>query len=243
MVSHENQVVYACISRGTTVLADFSSGDNDIEALALQCLEKTPPLHLLYSEAVKDRIYCFSIDNPFVYFAIVDEGFGKSVAFQFLDHVKSSFLSFLKNKPAESIDCFSSHCFQVEFGPVFCSLMQHSGEDDQSCSEHTIIEKNAVNEHDTKTIAGLTVEETEILNFPVDNQLDLASDANVIRNRSLPLTPQKIGFSGGHDVVQRRAWRIWRQLLCILLIIDVLVCCVLFGVWLTICGGFHCLDI
>ncbi|KAJ4957801.1 hypothetical protein NE237_024912 [Protea cynaroides] len=45
MISNPDLVLYACVSKGTTVLAKVSSGNKELKTLALECLQKTPSLH------------------------------------------------------------------------------------------------------------------------------------------------------------------------------------------------------
>ncbi|KAF8379730.1 hypothetical protein HHK36_029177 [Tetracentron sinense] len=126
MISDPNLILYACVSNGTTVLAELSSGD--LETLAFQCLEKIPPFHAILSHTVRKRTYSFLMEDQFVYFAIHHEALGKPQGFWFLERVKDAFTKFLKRKPINPSDNLSSHCFHKEFSPVFRQLMVSSGQ-------------------------------------------------------------------------------------------------------------------
>lgn len=249
MISDSNQIAYVCVCRGTTVLADFSSGGADLETLAQQCLEITPRFHCSYSHTLRERMYCFLMDDRFVYFTIVEERLGKMQAYRFLERVKTSFLSFLKSTPVEDLDRLNSRCFQEEFSPVFRFLMRLSGDCDRTGNADSKSGKNApitpnlsfgrLNELEWKT-RGVPNGE-EIGNFPVAD--DLVVDSDAIRERSLSLSPRKNGFAcgieeeGGKRLQARRNWqkKVW-----IVLLVDLVVCCILFAVWLNICKGFSC---
>lgn len=238
----DHQILYACVCSGTTILSDFSSGDTDLKTLALKCIERTPPFHLLYSYTAGKRIYCFVIDDPLVFFAIIDEGFGKDQGFAFLDRLKTSFASFWKRQSIKSTDQSNSLCFQEEFGPVFRSLMHLSGEADQITKRNPDpIERD----HAGAIPSPLLLDKQsngggEIGDVSVENVSDTTVSSNEIREGSL--LPEKDGGSGVVDGGWRQGRRIWKKQVRIVLLIDFAVCCALFCVWLTVCKGLRCVD-
>jgi hypothetical protein len=60
------------------ILAENSEGDAELEELAVQCLERVPPLHCRLMHTKRRKMYSFLMDGPFVYYAIVDEALEKS---------------------------------------------------------------------------------------------------------------------------------------------------------------------
>eukprot|EP00268_Persea_americana_P031442 TRINITY_DN30611_c1_g1_i1.p1 TRINITY_DN30611_c1_g1~~TRINITY_DN30611_c1_g1_i1.p1 ORF type:complete len:258 (-),score=30.97 TRINITY_DN30611_c1_g1_i1:421-1194(-) len=232
MVSDSNQIFYACISRETTVIADFSYGDSELEALAQQCLEKTPQFHLQSSHTIKRRIYCFSMDDPFVYFAILDEGFGKAQGFRFLDRLKASFESFLKRQSTAVTDQLSSRCLQEELSPVFRFLMHLSEEGDEFQSPDVSVGKNSQGSEVPLIGNG----KKDVLN---GEEIGEVSGENLFSDRCLTL--KKNAFSVDDDDELHEAQRMWWQLVWMILFVDIVFCCVLLGVWLMICKGFQCM--
>lgn len=208
----DHQILYACVCSGTTILSDFSSGDTDLKTLALKCIERTPPFHLLYSYTAGKRIYCFVIEDPFVFFAIIDEGFGKDQGFAFLDRLKTSFASFWKRQSIKSTDQLNSLCFQEEFGPVFRSLMHLSGEADQITKRNPDpIERDNAGAIPSPLLLDKQISNGggEIGDVSVENVSDTTVSSNEIREGSL--LPEKDGGSGVVDGGWRQGRRIWKK--------------------------------
>ncbi|PON34889.1 Longin domain containing protein [Parasponia andersonii] len=91
MGSIQNTVYYCCVARGNRVLYAHSSGDHELENLALLCLERTPPFHKWYFETMGNRTFGFLIEDGYVYFTIVGENVGNPGVLQFLEHLRDEF--------------------------------------------------------------------------------------------------------------------------------------------------------
>ncbi|KAK1285028.1 hypothetical protein QJS10_CPB20g01835 [Acorus calamus] len=114
-------ILYACVSTGSTVLADATIGDDEnLEVIAAKCLENAPPHHLRYSHTVRGRVYSFLIDGgPFVFFSISDDGRGPP--FRFLRRVRDAFVAKIGSPGRRRI---FRRCFQERFGPVIRRLAE-----------------------------------------------------------------------------------------------------------------------
>ncbi|GFQ00281.1 probable vamp-like protein at1g33475 [Phtheirospermum japonicum] len=123
MVSDPGLIHYACIAKGTTVLAESNSKDASLGAVAAKCLDNTPPFHARFTHTVRWRTYAFLIDESFVYFAIFDDRLKKSEGFAFLESVKNAFAGVSKGHKKPGLQNLSSHCFQGELNPVFRQLL------------------------------------------------------------------------------------------------------------------------
>ncbi|KAL5989392.1 hypothetical protein ACLOJK_010282 [Asimina triloba] len=127
-------ILYACISRASTILAHFSSADHhpNLETLAPECLQNIPAFHRIYSYSIQDKIHVFLIEDPFVYFAILledDDHRCKSRGIEFLGRLKDAFLASIALRPAvDGVDLLAQGCFDDELRPVFQRLMR--GEED-----------------------------------------------------------------------------------------------------------------
>ncbi|PON81259.1 Longin domain containing protein [Trema orientale] len=115
MVSNPDLIYYVCIARDTTILAEFTK-EPQLEDLARQCIQRTPPYHSMFSHTVRKRTYTFLIDDPFVYFAIFDEQLDQSEGLWFLNRVKTGFEEGGGSKRGS--ENLSSHCFQAEFDSI-----------------------------------------------------------------------------------------------------------------------------
>jgi vesicle-associated membrane protein 7 len=255
------------------ILAEHSEGDAELEELAVQCLERVPPLHSRLTHTTRRKMYSFLMDGPFVYCAIVDEALEKSQAFVFLEHVRDEFKKLLKKRGCEGL---SSCCFDEEFGPVYKRLvaplvgvpqiekdrLMEEESKPQPAKTHQAQVFNSLNSsvplYDNTQIQDLNNEPllghgkkkkkdqaTEVMDIIRENgskALDTGNGLEVIADGNCPggLSLQKSASfrSKGQQLAQRMWWRNVR----LVLIIDVVICTILFGVWLVICSGFQCIS-
>ncbi|KAL5998908.1 hypothetical protein ACLOJK_009856 [Asimina triloba] len=185
MISNSDQILYACVSKGTTVLADLCSGDPDLETLASQCLEKTPEFHGFYSHTLRKRMYCFLIDNPLIYFAVVDEDLGKPQVLEFLSRLKDAFAAIEKKKRLNSSDQWTYRCFQEDFDPVFSRLVQRRNSVNVSASDASASARASVRKSISTEAPLLANQEGW---YDDDAMEDVALDSNASRELSRELS-------------------------------------------------------
>lgn len=230
-----DRIRYACVAEDGEILVGIMSGgvDDDEEgqqeelvALAKRCVAAAPAYHRHYHHTARGRSYGFLIDGSLVYFAIYGHSLGRAPALRFLSRVRSAFLNSAGG---------------ADFGPVLRYLMQmapsrslRSGEDHQL----------AHRKEGKAEVVNVACGEAAVFGRPVkyekisrelstrDTKMD--SDWGEDSNGDCGSFSDK---GGGRE----RARRVWRRHVKVLLVIDFLVCLVLFGVWLSICKGFQCI--
>ncbi|XP_059459678.1 phytolongin Phyl2.2 [Corylus avellana] len=257
MISNPNLILYACVAKGTTILAQFTR-EPDLERLALQCLERTPPLHLMHSHTVRKRTYTFLIQDPFVYFAIFDEDLVQSEGLWFLNRVKFDFEEVVKGGALKGLDNLSSHCLQKQCDPIFREVMalDLTFENPSPASDLTKSSRNPsldsskgmkmvmipllpcssrskVSKKKKRMSGEGNGDAKEATSENTTDAYD-ASDG-VFRDFALP-----VHKSFPHD--RQKAKNIWRKHVWVVLLLDFLVCAILFAVWLWVCRGFECLS-
>ncbi len=92
-----NLVYYASVAKGTMIVAEHINAVYDIAPVALDFLEKLPPLHSRFTYTSSRRIFTSLMDGSFTYCAIVDEALGKANAFTFLERVRDEFKQLLRS--------------------------------------------------------------------------------------------------------------------------------------------------
>ncbi|KAK8484401.1 hypothetical protein V6N13_046768 [Hibiscus sabdariffa] len=251
MISDPNLILYACIAKGTTILAEFSCKEPGIESLAQKCIEKTPPFHSMFSHTASKRTHTFLIDDPFVYFIISREDLHKSESFWFLDRLKTASEDFLLTGLIGGTDDLTPNCLQSRFNPVFSELMAldlvfvgSPAKDSRNPSMDSDRGKGTMvapllgqpieGLKKKKRSGGLEVNGGDAVGM--DNTVDLSDDF-----RDFSISMQKTGAlgSGGE---RQKAKQTWRKHVWVVLILDLLVCATLFGIWLWVCRGFQCID-
>ncbi|KAF9601106.1 hypothetical protein IFM89_017011 [Coptis chinensis] len=245
MVSEPSLIHYTCISRGTTVLAEFNSGEQDLRALALQCLECTPHFHRTFSHTVGNRIYGFLIEEPFVYFVILNEELGKHQGFQFLERVKDAFVKVSKKKLVKGVDNLKDHCFHEEFSPVFRRLLSSNEFRSLKSPDTSVVSQNCgvenprisgkkaisipllgkVSKHTKKKKKNpLDEMNDETRDVPMENKVDVCEEVTLTRDfsASMQKNGSYIGHTGRHHA--KKMWRrhVWTVLLSFIVLLDYL---------------------
>lgn len=254
MISNPNLILYACIAKGTTVLAQFSR-EPDLEPFALQCIEKTPPYHSTFSHTVRKRTYTFFIEDPFLYFAVFAEDLVQSEGLGFLHRVKCAFKELIDDGDFRvDWDNLSSHFLQRQCDPIFretlaldLSLVNSSpGPESNSSRNLSLDSEKAMKMAMTPLLGsnpgkGLMKKKRmfgesnwDANGGALENKVDVGHDMNgVCKDFSLPV--QK---SVHND--RQKAKQIWRKHVWVVLSLDLFVCSVLFVIWLLVCRGFNC---
>lgn len=257
-IMYSKMIFYTCIARGTTVLAEFISKDEDLGAIALKCLEKTPQFHSMYSHTVRNKTYLYLIDDPFVYFGIFDANLQKPLCVSFLKSVIVSFIRFLDQNAVKRLDGLKPHCFQGEFYPVFHQLVVAPlGVESLDCGKLVVSDDSGSSSSVRENRVGLTpllggAEKNVIKKkrrifgevsggkkeIPKENEVDMSCDDGIALSRDFSLVSS---HKDGLFVVDK-AKRVWKKQLWVVLSLDLIVCCIMFAIWLGICRGFKCIS-
>uniref|UniRef100_A0A5B7C071 Longin domain-containing protein n=1 Tax=Davidia involucrata TaxID=16924 RepID=A0A5B7C071_DAVIN len=249
MISNPNLIFYACISKGTTILAEFNTKDADLGALAAKCLVKTPPLHTMFSHTIRKKTYMFLIHNPFVYFGIFDENLENSECLSFLESVKDAFNEITESDSIKRLDKLSSHCFQGEFNPVFHQLLASPADLEVLHSPREVLKHGGNGSSDWSRgkkiglVPLLGGDRCKILKKKkkkkrLENKVDVSYDG-IGLSREFTVSMQKSAYS---DSGYQMAKRVWKKHVWVVLLLDLIVCSILFGIWLWICRGFKCME-
>lgn len=263
MISDPSLVTYACVARGATILAEFTAGDADLETLALKCVENAPPLHAMFSQTCRQRTYTFVMDASFTYFGIFHESLGKSQGLWFLGRVKDASEEVVESESIKKFDNLMAYSLQGELNPVFRELLapppppvplppppgMHPSPLKSSWSVSSelpkgkkmvsvpLLGKPAKGLKKKKRLVGEGAGEGKDL-ASENKVVDVSDDVGVM-TRSFSVSLQKnVLFDGGRQKAKQK----WKQHVWVVLGLDVVVCSLLFGIWLWICRGFKCID-
>ncbi|KAG2263050.1 hypothetical protein Bca52824_070129 [Brassica carinata] len=227
MISDPRLLFYSCID------------EPEIEALALRCIEDVPPHHSMISHTVRKRTYASFIDGSFTYFAILDEAVTKTESLWLFTRLKSAVEALVSDGSA--LDNPTQLCLQSKLDPVFSEIASGGGGD---------------NNKDLEPELGLVGSPREIKNIPsLDSSKErslkplLAKPLMVLKkNKKRVQTEAKMdqglprnGLIHDHHHRQK-AKQIWKKHVWVVLMFDVCICVVLFGIWLWVCQGFQCIQ-
>ncbi|KAK6121817.1 hypothetical protein DH2020_044430 [Rehmannia glutinosa] len=259
MISDPDLIHYACIAKDTIVLAEFNSKDAALGAIAAKCLDKTPPFHATFTHTVRSRTYTFLIDEHFVYFAIFDEKLEKPEGLAFLRSVRHAFGGVSKGE--KSLESLGSHCFQGEFNPVFRQLlgsglyhMEGIGSPTgQRLSQSGILQSGSgpirgrpksSGEKGLKKMKNRLLGEFE---FDVGRRNGEKEENDEDGGNGIGLSREFImhkngGLYSGELSGHQKAKKVWKKQVWVILSLDLIICVILFAVWLWVCSGFKCID-
>ncbi|GLT93932.1 hypothetical protein SLE2022_117000 [Rubroshorea leprosula] len=135
MGSIYDKVHYCCVWKGNQILYAYNRGEDEIEALAALCLERTPPFHKWYFETVGRRTFGFLIEDGYVYFTMVDKVLANPVVLQFLQRMRDEFKKVAKSDFKGSFSNMILVNVQEEFVPVIRNLINSLEHVSQSSNE------------------------------------------------------------------------------------------------------------
>lgn len=269
MVLYPDVLRYACIAKGTTVLAEFNSRDETLGDLAAKCLEKTPAFHSTFSHTVRSRTYSFFIVNPFVYFAIFDVKLENSEGLAFLKSVRDSFENVLNGDSGKKrLEHLSSHCFQGEFNPVFHQLLGLVlGTEVEGLGSPRGLRMNpngmlwsgssSVGRHNSDAVMRFKIMKNRWFGeFKENGRMNTEKEGEnrvCVKNenpgigsgREFSLVMHKNGVYSTELLElhnHHKAKKVWKRQVWIVLSLDLIICTILFAVWLWVCSGFKCVD-
>ncbi|XP_031383465.1 phytolongin Phyl2.2-like [Punica granatum] len=257
-ISNPDLVFYACIARGATILAEYNRDQPDLPQLALKCIQLTPRHHSMFSQTCRRRSYTFLIDDPLVYFGIFDDALSKSERLHLLSELKGGFLELIKNGSVKSSSNLSpGPSLQAKFDAVLRELIP-SGSDLESVSSPRSDGKKPPGLEPPKGGRNFTAQvmgspgkrlkkkkrfNGEAINgggsdgiigkeINLENKVDVCDEMN-------GLVPKNNSYSVSD---RQKAKQVWKKQVWVVLLLDLFVCAILFGVWLWVCRGFRCID-
>ncbi|KAG0582543.1 hypothetical protein M758_3G067300 [Ceratodon purpureus] len=256
-------VYYASVSRGSTVVAEHKKAREDLADVAMECLEKVPAFHNQFTYTIKQRVFIFLMDKGFTYCAIVDEALGKVKGFGFLEHVRDEFNLLLRSRGLDGAR-LERNALVTDFAGVFKHLVKPlvgipqkevdlNDEHHSDSKDETALSPSASRaEHSQPGPAALTPNgHTKTDKKSTKHQQVVQVKEIMMTNSGKALDKcQKLEGGGGSSDMdhggnrklkgRQVASRMWWRNVKLVLILDLVVCCLLFAIWLGICKGFTC---
>ncbi|EIE19250.1 R-SNARE protein, VAMP72-family [Coccomyxa subellipsoidea C-169] len=217
-------LIYAFVSRGTTVLADYTTYTGNFATVAIQCLDKlnTSSANSKVAFNCDHHTFNYLVDGGYTYLVVADEKFGRQIPFAFLDKVKAEFAE----KHAESSRTLHAHSLDKIFGPRLKYWMDY-------CQEHP---------DEMNKIASVQKKVDEVKNIMVDNiekVLERGEKIELLVDKTDNLRFQADRF---HKTGRQLRSKMWWQNMKMKLIIAAVVVVLAFIIFLMACfSGRNCL--
>ncbi|XWS12295.1 hypothetical protein CRYUN_Cryun37aG0077100 [Craigia yunnanensis] len=122
----QKSLIYAFVSRGEVVLAEYTEFSGNFNSIAFQCLQKLPSSNNKFTYNCDGHTFNYLVDNGYTYCVVADESSGRQVPIAFLERIKDDFVSKYGSGKAATAPANS---LNKEFGPKLKEHMQY-------CVEH-----------------------------------------------------------------------------------------------------------
>ncbi|KAF7109348.1 hypothetical protein CFC21_109630 [Triticum aestivum] len=247
MSSSADNTVYCCIAKGNKVIYSYSSkdGDSQTEATAALCLENVPPYHRHYIHTSGSRSYGYLMADGHTFFAIIDPSVGNVGALQFLERVRDEFRNTNRNG----------------FHDTLVPAVQRLVASLEKMPRAALVPEGGAQRGGSNGSSGCTSSKAPLLGkgsgrkdkkkakekgMPMGDGED---EHHGTRGLRIDVQPEDVGgMSLERSTSQSRLRRqqssrsLWMRHVKIIIIVDVLVCVVLFAAWLAVCKGFQCVS-
>ncbi|KAB5525307.1 hypothetical protein DKX38_023056 [Salix brachista] len=250
----QKSLIYAFVSRGTVVLADYTEFSGNFNSIAFQCLQKLPATNNKFTYNCDGHTFNYLVDNGFTYCVVAAESAGRQVPIAFLERVKDDFVTKYGGGKAATAQ---ANGLNKEFGPKLKEHMQY-------CAEHPEeISKLAKVKAQVSEVKGVMMENIEkvdsfrcAVNVPFEcvdmyallsisslrlvfkwDVLDRGEKIELLVDKTENLHQQAQDFRSQGTQIRRKMWL--QNMKVKLIVLGILIVLILIIV-LSICKGFSC---
>ncbi|XP_064972025.1 phytolongin Phyl1.1-like [Musa acuminata AAA Group] len=237
-----DNTVYCCVAKGNKILYSHNSNGCELETLAVLCLENAPAFHKWYFHTVGARTFGFLMVDGHTYFAIVDPSVGNLAILRLLEHIQEGFKKVVKNGfHDELVPIIQRLIASLENMPKSAFALDENSEQvassDGSVSTEAPLLGIKHHEKKKKKMKDKVVQSDDV----VEDHADGAVNINVAQQTMGTMSLQR-SSSSSRPHSQQPGRRLWWRHVKIVVAADVIICLVLFGAWLAVCKGFHCVS-
>ncbi|CAI8583997.1 unnamed protein product [Vicia faba] len=192
MANNQNlkPLIYAFVSRGTVILAEFTEFSGNFNSIAFQCLQKLPSSNNKFTYNCDAHTFNYLIDNGYTYCVVADESTGRQVPMAFLERVKDDFVSKYGGEKASTAP---PNSLNKEFGPKLKEHMQY-------CVDHPDeISKLAKVKAQVSEVKGVMMEN-------IEKVLDRGEKIELLVDKTDNLHHQAQDFRSSGTSIRRKMW-------------------------------------
>ncbi|KAK8664531.1 hypothetical protein V6N13_084316 [Hibiscus sabdariffa] len=211
-------LIYAFVSRGDVVLAEYTEYSGNFNSIALQCLQKLPSSNNKFTYSCNGHTFNFLVDTGYIYCVVADESAGRQMPIAFLERIKDDFVSKYSSGKAAAAPAFS---LNKEFGLKLKEQMQY-------CIEHPEeISKLAKVKAQVSEVKGVMMEN-------IEKVLDRGEKIDMLVDKTENLHHQAQDFRSTGTKIRRKMWL--QNMKIKLIFLGILIALILIIV-LSVCRG------
>lgn len=247
MSSSADNTVYCCIAKGRKIIYCYNSKDGDphMETTAALCLENAPSYHRHYIHTAGSRSYGYLMADGHTFFAIIDPSVGNVGALQFLERVREVFRTVNRSGFHDSlVPAVQRLVASLEKMPHATFDLEESVEkgepsDSSSCTSSKVPLLGRSGSRKDKKKAKEKAASAAVCE----------DEQHGTRGVRIDVPPEEVGgMSLERSASQSRLRRqhssrsLWVRHVKIIIVVDAIICILLFAAWLAICKGFQCVS-
>ncbi|XP_039049587.1 vesicle-associated membrane protein 721-like [Hibiscus syriacus] len=217
----QKSLIYAFVSRGEVILAEYIEFSGNFNSIAFQCLQKLPSSNNKFTYNFDGHTFNYLVDNGYTFCVVADESAGRQVPVAFLERAKDDFVSKYGSGKAATAPANS---LNKEFGRKLKEHMQY-------CVEHPEeISKLAKVKAQVSEVKGVMMEN-------IEKVLDRGEKIELLVDKTENLHQQAQDFRNTGTKIRRKMWL--QNMKIKLIVLGILVALILIIV-LSVCHGFNC---
>ncbi|XP_071725157.1 vesicle-associated membrane protein 722-like isoform X2 [Rutidosis leptorrhynchoides] len=210
----QKSLIYAFVSRGTVILAEYTEFSGNFNSIAFQCLQKLPTSNNKFTYNCDGHTFNYLVDNGYTFCVVAEESVGRQIPIAFLERVKDEFASKYSGGKASTA---AANSLNKEFGSKLKEHMQY-------CVDHPDeISKLSKVKAQVSEVKGVMMENIEKVGTILSLRFGFVFQAQDFRT-----TGTKI----------RR--KMWLANMKIKLIVLAIIIALILIIVLSICHGFNC---
>ncbi|KAM7258664.1 hypothetical protein ACFE04_014405 [Oxalis oulophora] len=216
----QKSLIYAFVSRGTVVIAEYTEFSGNFNSIAFQCLQKLPTSNNKFTYNCDGHTFNYLVDNA--YSVVAEESVGRQLPMAFLERIKDDFVS--KYAAGTKASTAAANSLNKEFGPKLKEHMQY-------CVDHPEeISKLAKVKAQVSEVKGVMMEN-------IEKVLDRGEKIELLVDKTENLHQQAQDFRSTGTKIRRK---MWLQNMKIKLIVLAILIALILIIVLSACHGFHC---
>ncbi|KAL6192260.1 hypothetical protein ACLB2K_038645 [Fragaria x ananassa] len=219
----QQSLIYSFVARGTVILAEYTEFTGNFTSIASQCLQKLPASNNKFTYNCDAHTFNYLVENGFTYCVVAAESAGRQVPIAYLERIKDDFN---KRYAGGKAGTATANGLNREFGPKLKEHMKY-------CVEHPEeINKLAKVKAQVSEVKGVMMEN-------IEKVLDRGEKIELLVDKTDNLRSQAQDFKQQGTKMRRK---MWFQNMKMKLIVAGIVVALGLILFLSICGGFKCVQ-
>ncbi|KAG5023614.1 hypothetical protein JHK82_019517 [Glycine max] len=240
---NQRSLIYAFVSRGTVILAEYTEFSGNFNTIAFQCLQKLPASNNKFTYNCDGHTFNYLVDNEFTYCVVADESIGRQVPVAFLERAKDDFVAKYGGGKATTA---AANSLNKEFGSKLKEHMQYCVEHPEEISK---LAKVKAQVSEVKDVMMENIEKEVRQRDPLSGcsrdhgnglpplVLDRGEKIELLVDKTENLHHQAQDFRNSGTKIRRK---MWLQNMKIKLIVLAILIALILIIVLSVCRGFNC---